>query len=419
MNTNLSKSVQYGFGLLSIAIISRWTSGNAVFTAPEAFLRYGFIGTVSFSAAGAIAFLALIPIIARVRSAAESSSFLGIMASRLSEPALKWMKRGILLAIFFGMSVMGFAAGILVFPLGTPVPVGMSLFFLFGFLAAIFFRLKWFTRFSMLKVGILFLIMIMILVHAYMLEGIEVVYDGIRLYHPYLLYVEWDMLPLLLTAFTIAMLGHLLLDLKMWNMLLKSKREKLRLGLSMTGLIWSTIPFSFSMIALSAIYKGGFQNFYSVFEKIFLRYDHFAITILLIFILMVIFFETFLSQIHSLYVLYDRNDLKLNKHMWGILILFVAAIPFWAHLFSISLLDLFFISGVFFAAALPVILQILWSRKEKGMLMPAAVLIGTLSGWTFLFFNEGPNSILIGFASSLIVLLIGWTAERRSITAVS
>lgn len=253
----------------------------------------------------------------------------------------------------------------------------------------------------------------MILVHAYMLEGIEVVYDGIRLYHPYLLYVEWDILPLLLAAFTIAMLGHLLLDLKMWNMLLKSKREKLRLGLSMTGLIWSTIPFSFSMIALSAIYKGGFQNFYSVFEKIFLRYEHFTITILVIFILMVIFFETFLSQIHSLYVLYDRNDLKLNKHMWVILILFVAANPGWAYLFSISLLDLFFISGVFFAAALPVILQILWSRKEKGMLMPVAVLVGTLSGWILLFFSEGPYSILFGFAASLIVSFIGWAAGRK------
>jgi hypothetical protein len=413
MNTNRSKSVQYGFGLLSIAIISRWTSGNAVFTAPEAFLRYGFIGTVSFSAAGALAFLALIPIIKKVRSSEEASSFLGIMASRLSEPALKWMKRVLLLAIIFGMTVMGFAAGILVFPLGTPVPVGMSLFFLFGFLAALFFRLKWFTRFSMLKVGILFLIMIMILVHAYMLEGIEVVYDGIRLYHPYLLYVDWDMLPLLLAAFTIAMLGHLLVDLKMWNMLLKSKREKLRLGLSITGLIWSTIPFSFSMIALSAIYKGGFQNYYSVFEKIFLRYEHFTITILLIFILMVIFFETFLSQIHSLYVLYDRNDLKLNKHLWGIVLLFVAVIPCLTHLFSISLLDLFFISGDFFAAALPVILQIIWSRKEKGMLMPAAVLIGTLSGWTFLFFSEGQYSILLGFAVSLIVSFIGWAAGRK------
>lgn len=413
MKTNLSKSVQYGFGLLSIAIISRWTSGNAVFTAPEAFLRYGFIGTVSFSAAGALAFLALIPIIKRVRSSEESPSFLGIMASRLSEPALQWMKRVLLLAIFWGMTVMGFAAGILVFPLGTPVPIGMSLFFLFGFLAAVFFRLKWFTRFSMLKVGILFLIMIMILVHAYMLDGIEVVYDGIRLYHPYLLYVEWDILPLLLSAFTIAMLGHLLVDLKMWNMLLKSKREKLRLGLSMTGLIWSTIPFSFSMITLSAIYKGGFQNFYSVFEKIFLRYEHFTITILLIFILMVIFFETFLSQIHSLYVLYGRNDLKLNRHMWGILLLFVAVIPCLAYLFSISLLDLFFISGDFFAAILPVILQILWSRKEKGMLMPAAVLIGTLTGWTFLFFSEGPISILFGFAVSVLVLFIGSAAVRK------
>ncbi|MBT2687151.1 hypothetical protein J7I93_03025 [Bacillus sp. ISL-47] len=413
MNTNLSKSVQYGFGLLSIALISRWTSGNAVFTAPEAFLRYGFIGAVSFSAAGILAFLMLIPIITRVRESAGSASFPEIMASRLSDPSLKWMKRILLLAIFFGMTVMGYAAGILVYPLGTPVPIGMSLFFLFGFLAAIFFRLKWFTRFSMLKVGILFLIMIMILVHAYMLEGIEVVYDGIRLYHPYLLYVEWDVLPSLVTAFTLAMLGHLLLDLKMWNMLLKSKKEKLRPGLITTGLIWGTIPFSFSMIALSAIYKGGFENLYAVFEKIFLRYEHFTFTVLLVFILMIIFFETFLSQVHSLYVLYNRNDRKLNKHMWGILSLFVLVIPLWVHFYSISLLNLYFISGVFFAGALPVILRILWSKQKQGRMMPAAVLISALTGWTALYTGAEYRGIIVSFMVSILILLAGWPIVKR------
>lgn len=413
MSTKLSKSVQYGFGLLSIALISRWTSGNAIFTAPEAFLRYGFIGAVSFSAAGILAFIALIPIIKRVRDSAASASLLDLLESRLTGPSFNWMKRILLLAIFFGMTAMGYAAGILVFPLGTPVPAGMALFFLFGFLAALFFRLKWFTRFSMVKVGMLFLIMIMVLVHAYMLEGIEVVYDGIRLYHPYLLYVDWDVLPQLVTAFTIAMAGHLLLDLQMWNMLLKTRKEKLRPGLITTGLIWSTIPFSFSMIALSAIYKGGFQNLYSVFEKIFIRYEHLTVTVLLVFILMIIFFETFLSQVHSLYVLYDRNDRKLNKHMWGILSIFVFVIPLWLHWFSISLLDLYFLTGTFFAGSLPVMIKILWSKQEQGMLLPAAVLASTLIGWAALYTGAEYMSVLLGFSVSVLILLGGRLLSHR------
>lgn len=417
MSTSNDKKMTYGFGLLSIALISRWITGNAIFTSSDSFLHYGYIGAITFSAGGFLAFLALIPILMRVRRMGSFSSLPEVLASRLSPAAFLWMNRLLIFGVLCGIIVMGYAAAILLYPLHIPIEFGISAFFLIGFPIAVFTRIEWFTRYSMLKVGGLFLLMIMMLVHAYMLEGIEKVYDGLRLYHPYLLYINWPSVPMLLTVFFLAMLGHMLIDQKMWNLLLRSRLDKIKLGMATTGFIWSTIPFSFSMISMSAIYLGGFHNLITVFEKIILRYDSRLLAIFLIVLLLFILFESFLGQMHSLYVLYNKNDRKLKKHIWLLFIFYTAAVPFLIYYFALTILDLFFIFGCFFASVIPAVLRIFWSQTRLGKEIIFAAASGTLAGWTALGFGLTQNSILIAFIVSLAFLLAAaahlWLIPRK------
>lgn len=414
MDNSRTKVSTFGLGLLSIALLSRWCTGNVLFTGTEGLMRYGVIGVLTFSLAGFLAFNAMIPIARRVANQTNSFSLLEILENRLSPDGFYWMKRLLLLGLYFNLCTIGYAVGILLYSFSIPVYMGMSLFFLVGFLLAIFLKLKWFTRYSMLKVGILFLLIIMLLVYSYLFEGIEVVYDGVRLYHPYLLFISWRTFPLLLFAFWCVMFGNLLTDLKTWSVLLSYKGTKKELGLTVTGFLWSTIPFSFAMIALSAIYIRGFDSVLAVFQRIFIRYDNLAVTLFLVIVILLVLTETFFSNLQTLFIFFDKNQHKANKWIWLIGFIFVLVIPIVIKLFSLSILDLFFLFGVFFAACAPIICHLLWEQDKQGMAPILTIVVASIAGWVLYFFGYLQDSVLVSFSLALssVVLRLSFFHKR-------
>jgi hypothetical protein len=410
MDNSGTKLSTYGIGLFSIALLSRWSTGNILFTGTEGLLRFGIIEVLAFSLAGFMAFITMIPIARRVTKETKSFSLLEILENRLNFRAYWWMRRLLLLGLFFNLCLLGNAVGILLYSFSIPVYAGMSLFFFAGFLLVIFLKWKQYIRYSMLKVGILFLLIIMVLVHSYLLEGVQVVYDGIRLYHPYLLFIAWRKFPLLFLSYWCVLFGILIADFNTWSVLLNHKGDKKELGLLVTGFLWGTIPFSFALIALSAIYLRGFDSVLSVFKHIFVRYDNWVVTLVLISLMLLILMGTFFSSLRTLFNFYAK---KSSRYIWIIGIIFVVVIPFVVKLFSLSILDLFFLSGSFFAACVPVLLHLLWKKNEQGMGAIITIFIASVTGWIFYFSGIYQYSVLYSFLVAIILIVVRSIIGKR------
>lgn len=404
MSKHISKKINsYGYGLFTILLISRWSTGNSLFTAPELILSFGFTGGIVFALAGCLAFVAMIPLVRRVRRQTKHREILSLLEERLTYSGYVWIKRMMVLSVYFGMISIGLAVALLLYAVFyLPVPIGFCLFFLFGFLLVAFGNLEWFTNFNVLKVGLLLFVMVTMLIHAYLFDGTEPVFNGVRLYHPYLFFIETDRILPLLSAIWLAILGNMIMDGKMWGVLLKANRDRLQRGLFITGLVWSTIPFGFTMMVLASIYKGGFDTIYSVFEKMLHRYDSWPITTILFFVLFVILLDTFWTLIRSLQMLNGSPFPKNPKQTVWLLTALIVVLPTILYFQYITLLDLFIFFGVFYGASIPVFVLLLWRKKVMDVEGPVILGIATVIGWIcYGGANMSYGSILVSFGVSV------------------
>jgi hypothetical protein len=181
-----------------------------------------------------------------------------------------------------------------------------------------------------------------------------------------------------------------------------------------TGFLWSTIPFSFAMIALSAIYIRGFDSVLAVFQRIFIRYDNLAVTLFLVIVILLVLTETFFSNLQTLFIFFDKNQHKANKWIWLIGFIFVLVIPIVIKLFSLSILDLFFLFGVFFAACAPIICHLLWQQDKQGMAPILTIVVASIAGWVLYFFGYLQDSVLVSFSFALssVVLRLSFFHKR-------
>ncbi|GAA0318683.1 sodium:solute symporter [Bacillus carboniphilus] len=419
MNEKTRTKITYGYGLFTILLISRWSTGNTLFASPESLLRFGFSGGIVFALAGCFSFFALIPLVQRVRTQTKHREFLPLLEERLTERAFLWTKRIMVLAVYFGMIGIGLAVGLLLYAIFyIPVPIGVALFFLFGWLLVVIGNLEWFTNFNVMKVGLLLLLMVMMLIHAFLFDGTEPVYKGVRLYHPYLFFIEFDQILPLLTAFWLAILGNMLMDGKMWGVLLKANKTRFRRGLFITGLVWTTIPFGFTMMVLASIYKGGFDSIFTVFEKMLHRYDSWPITTILFFVLFVILLDTFWTQVRSLHMLKGAVLPKKVNQTLLLLVILLGVVPAIIYYQSITLLDLFFIFGSYYASTLPVFGFIFWRNQRVGLEGPIIVGVGTIVGWACYCVGMGYVSVIMAFMTAFGLMLVSVYGLKKGILFV-
>jgi len=405
----------YGIGLFSITLLSQWIAGNVLFTGIEGFFKFGIVGALAFSLAGFFSFNTLIPIVRRTAKQSDSFSLLDILSTRLTPNSFYWMKWLLLAGHCFNLALTLYAGGILLYAFSIPIPIGMLLFFITGLFMVVFLKWKWFTGYSMLKVGLLFLMMIMLLIHSYLLNGIQVIYDGIRLYHPYLLFFNWESLPALFLAFWCVFFGSLLTDIRTWELCLRYNDAKKGLGLLATGFLWSTIPFSMAIIALSAIYLSGFDSVLDVFYRLFTRYDHWAANFILVLVFLMILMGALFSNLKTFFFVYKRPQQQWNKSGSAIVVLFTSLMFLLVKLFSsISILDLFVLFGVFFAACAPAICHLLMNKTKQGLIPVFIILIAALCGWILYFNGFYQYSVISSFSLSVLLTGLQWIYIKTS-----
>ncbi|MFJ7665494.1 permease [Lysinibacillus sp. NPDC097195] len=248
-----------------IAILARWISGNFLLSSPSALISFGFMAGICYTVATAIAFIVLGSFLNKsgyTQSPHQQSFLLMKMQDKLSGMNLYVVRLFYLLSgieiwliQFISISVLS------TIMFNIPVPFTLALF-LIGMLA--FDRLlsiKGILWLDTLFIILLFSLLIFIPIFYFVQNGASTVYEGIRLYHPYLFYFKNSEIMLFYVVIQLAILGQVLFDKSTWYLIAFIKPKKVRRSLFSSGVVLALLTLSFTAILMIALYSGSYGQF--------------------------------------------------------------------------------------------------------------------------------------------------------------
>ena len=242
-----------GFGVVSL--LSRWVTGNTILSSPETLIKYGLTGGIGYSLMGALALILFGFLAKRIRDSFPSHLTIGdVLKDRLTPAGYWYMIFILLLTSFYSLFVQAVGVGVLIHMIfSIPVFFGMTAFMLFCFYIGGVGGLKKIHQLAGMNVALVFAAVIIIPVYFYIQEGVHPVYEGIKLYHPYILYFKnKDALWFILTAILIGF-GQVITDRATWQRAFIIQKDKVRLTFTLAGLLWATIPLAMSSLLMIII----------------------------------------------------------------------------------------------------------------------------------------------------------------------
>lgn len=411
-------SVQMGMGLGIVSLIARWVTGSTILSSPEAMVKYGVFGGIVYALIGMIALFMFSFIGKKVRQDFPVGLTMGDYLKTKLHPVGYWTLMMLLILTSLNtLFIQGMvAASLCQFLFDAPLYVGLFFFFVFCVLYAGFGGIKWIHGIAVVQVFFMFAAVILIPVYFFVREGIQPVYDGIRLYHPYMLFLNKDDLWAFLIAGLFVAFGQFFFDLTSWQRLFMMETKKITLTFSLSGLIWFIFPLSFSSLIIIVIFTGGFNDIQSILEGLAIK-----ITTPFFFILFVLcafsaITSTFGACLHSLISLLvtnvlepfqrEKNDLQKMK-MAYLLAIGIGGFLWIATLFySQSPFELLFYSGNIYSALLAPILTIVFSRGKAASYIPISAVIGIIGSFMMQPFANNFQSIWFSGIISFAIIMI-------------
>lgn len=411
-------AAKIGIGLGVVSILARWVTGITIFGSPEALVKYGIFGGIGFALMGAVALIAFGWLGRRVRREFSEGMTIGdYMRSKL-HPLGYWLMIALLLATCIeGMFVQGMAGGVLLNILfGLPIPLGLVAFFLFCVLYAGIGGIRYIQRFAIVHIIITFAAAILIPVYFFVGKGVEHVYNGIRLYHPYLLVANnKEGLFFIVTGLLIGF-GQVFVDQATWQRLYMLEEKKVAPTFLLSGLIWATVPLAFSSLIMIVIFTGGFHDIYSLLFDLVRKIDPMFLLVLFVLCSFGAITNAFGAGLHSMislivgnvYQLFRPEATERQKIRLGYsLAIAIGAISFaLTAYFKPTLLDLLFFFGIIYASLfLPVIVIVLTRGKASNFILFSAV-AGLTSGYVSRLYVDHMKAVWVASAATALTLLV-------------
>jgi Na+/proline symporter len=417
----LSGSVKLGIGMGIVTILARWLTGNMLMTSPQILVKYGILGAVGYSFITGMAFVIFAFLAKRIRTELIDAQTIGdYLHYKLQPFGYKLMVGIMTLTILNSFFLQGVAAGMLFEQLtDMPVWIGLFLFFAVCVLYAGLGGAPLLNSVALFQVISVFAALILLSVYFFVREGITPIYDGMRLYHPYLLVVNNPDSWTFLTAGVFIGIGHVITDRTTWQRLFALEDKKIVSTLVLSGLIWSTLPLALSAIVMIAIFSGSFHNVYSLLFELIDQINSPLLLLLFLMSLVSAYTASFGAELHSLVSLLVRNVLQqanpqMNENQLlqaaygcavgiGLIGFMITAI------FNPSPFTLFVCFGILYSSfLLPMIIMVM-SRRKVGNLIPLSGCIAMVIAFLSIPSIGMLNSIFVAFAASLLqaVLYLG------------
>jgi Na+/proline symporter len=422
-------AAKIGIGLGVVSILARWVTGNTIFGSPEALVKYGIFGGIGFSLMGAFALIAFGWLGRRVRREfAEGMTIGDYMRNKLHPFGYWFMIAMLLITSIEGMFVQGMAGGVLLNILfGLPIPLGLLCFFLLCVLFAGIGGIKSIHHFALIQILFTFAAAILIPVYFFVGKGVEHVYNGLRLYHPYLLVANnTEGLFFIVTGLLIGF-GQVFVDQATWQRLYMMEDKKVVPTFLLSGLIFSTVPLAFSSLIIIVLFSGGFEDIYSLLFTLVRKIDTMFLLLLFVLCSFGAITSAFGAGLHSLISLIVNNVYHLFRpraterqkiRLGYTLAIVIGAVSFvLTAYFKPTLLDLLFFFGIIYASLfLPVVVIVLTKGKAHNFILISAV-GGLACGYGSRIFVDDMQAIWIAsFCTALILLaylLFTWLWKRH------
>ncbi|WP_313892776.1 hypothetical protein [Psychrobacillus sp.] len=414
----ITGSLVFGISTGMISLLARWITGNALLSSPESLIKYGLLGSIGYSLVGALSIFGFGVLATKIRDRFTDFETIGdLFQHRLKKDGYWIMTCIILLLGLDSLFVQAVGAAIL-FDLLFNIPFTASLFFflLYCFVVAGLGGMKWIQRFEGVSVFFIFAAIIFIPLYFFIQEGAFSVYDGIRLYHPYLLFAKNQETYFFIITFLLVSFGQVLTDRATWQRIYIIEPKKLRITFWSTAFVLGTVPIALSSMLMIVIFEGPFSETFTLLFQLITKIE----PIFLIVIFFLFCFGTLTTTIHAelhattihfikhirLPVAPSMTDRKMRSESYifsGLLLLLLLIVT---HFISFSLIDFLLFFGHLYAAVIPVMLIIILSKREISRVLPYSVLIGWLLSLT-LFADLAPlQTIWISFIVSLTISVL-------------
>lgn len=415
----ISGAIKLGVSFGIVSLLARWVTGNTILSSPETLLKYGITGGIGYSLMGALGLILFGMVAKKIRQSFPHHLTIGDVLRQKLNPSGYWYMICILLITSFdSIFVQAMGAAILLhiaFPI--PIYLGMLLFLFVCFLIGGMGGMQRIHQLASVNVTFIFAAVIIIPVYFYIQNGVHPVYEGIKLYHPYLLYFQnTDAMVFIMTAILIGF-GQVIIDRSTWQRVFILKPEKIQLTFTLAGLIWATIPLALSSLLMIIIFSGSYDNLTSLLFELINRIQTTPLVFLFILFCFSAISAAISSELQATTVLIVRNIFQIffsltNRDKWKltyltsgmicVLLLVVVSI------LSPSLLELLFFFGNMYASLIIPMLYIIFSKGPVPSIIPFSTIIGMVCGYTSINVVENLTAIWISFILSGILCSIVW-----------
>ncbi|WP_209121787.1 hypothetical protein [Alkalihalobacillus sp. BA299] len=413
----VSGAIKLGVGFGIVSLLSRWITGNTILSSPETLIKYGLTGGIGYSLMGALALILFGFLAKKIREKYNNQHTIGdVLRQRLTPFGYWYMIFILLLTSTHSMFVQAMGAGILlhiIFP--VPIFAGMFIFLLFCFFIGGVGGMQRLHQLAGVNVALIFGAVIFIPVYFYIQEGVYPVYEGIKLYHPYVLYIKnTDAIWFIFTAIIIGF-GQVIIDRATWQRVFILKKEKVQMIFTLAGLIWATIPLALSSLLMIIIFGRSYENIYSLLFELVGKIQSTLLIVLFVLFCFSAISSTISAEIHATTTLIVKNILELfrpltNREKWkytyilsGMICVFLLAM---VSILTPNPLELLFFFGNIYAAMIVPMLYIILGNKKLPFIIPLASFIGAAGGYVALPILKNLTAIWMSFAISSLICLI-------------
>ncbi|WP_277584087.1 hypothetical protein [Psychrobacillus antarcticus] len=422
----ITGSLVFGVSTGMISLLARWITGNALLSSPEALIKYGLLGSIGLSLVGALSMFFFGFISTTIREKFPDFETIGdLFQKRLNNDGYWIMTCIILLIGLDSIFVQAVGASIL-FDLAFNIPFTTSLFFffLYCFIVAGIGGMKWLQRFEGFSVFFIFAAIIFIPLYFFIQEGAFSIYDGIRLYHPYLLFAKNQETYFFMITFMLIGFGRIITDASTWQRLYMIEQNKIRLTFWSTAFVLGTIPIALSSMLMIVIFEGPFHEINLLLFQLLTKMDPIFLIVVFFLFCFGTLSTTIQADLHAMTVHFikhirlplkgsisDKNMKKESYIFSGSLLLLLLIAT---HFIQFNFIDFLFLFGHLYAAIIPVMLVIILSKDEISRLLPYSALIGCLFSITLFPDLTSLQTIWISFIISSFISILSVLLEKRS-----
>ncbi|RDU36825.1 hypothetical protein DRW41_11425 [Neobacillus piezotolerans] len=413
----ISGTVKLGVSFGVVSLLARWVTGNTILSSPQTLIQYGLIGGIGYSLVGAFCLILFGLLAKKIYGDFPNQQTIGdVLQQRLTANGYWCMMTVLLFTSLCSLFIQAAGAGIvihMIFPI--PVFLGMLVFLSFCFFIGGIGGMQRLHQLAGVNVTVIFAAVLIIPVYFFIQDGIYPVYDGIKLYHPYLFYIKnTDAFWFIFTAIFV-FFGQILIDPATWQRIFILKKSKIRLTFALTGLIWATIPLAFSSLLMIVLFGKGFENIYSLFPELVNKIQSTVLILLFVVFCLSAIASAISAELTATTSLFVKNIMGVfhtptNEEKWKYTILFSGAICLVLLIIvaiqSPAPVKLLFFFGNIYAAIISPMLMIILSKKVQPFIVPFSAIIGASGGSLLLLVMDDFAAILLSFALSTIICLI-------------